>query len=152
MSDPTADSPVETAPPPGDRWQLLRDVLVFQAKLAVDALRDVILSPVSLLAALLDVLGKERAKPLFYRVLVEGRRSEAWINLFGEADRIAPREATREGEGPGIDRAVRRVETLLREQYECGGITAQAKTAIDRSLDALSRPRGAGRPPEEPSD
>ena len=141
--------------PTGDRWQLLRDVLVFQVKLGVDALRDVVLSPVSLVAAAVDLLGRDRARPLFYRVLAEGRRSEGWINLFGEADRIAPREPAPHGEGPGIDRMVRRVEALVVEQYERGGITAQAKTAIDRSLDTLARTRGASRPPpeaDEPAD
>ena len=39
---------IETSPDAEPRWTLLRDVFVFQVKLAVDAARDVLLSPISL--------------------------------------------------------------------------------------------------------
>jgi hypothetical protein len=122
--------PDDTAP--DRRWRLLRDVLVFQVKLAMDALRDVVLSPLSLGAALLDLAtGTERDPSWFERVLATGRRTERWIDLFG---------AARGGEEPpGIDRLVARVEALVVEHYERGGMTAQAKDAIDRSLDAVAR-------------
>lgn len=118
------------------RWELIRDVLVLQLKLAVDALRDLVISPVSIVAGLIDLVqGGERPGRLFYAVLDAGRRSEQLINLFGEAH----------GEEPvSLDAVVARVEKLVVEQYERGGITAAAKSAIDRSLDAIGR----GRTPE----
>ena len=113
------------------RWELLRNVLAFQLKLAVDALRDVVLSPISLGAALLDLVSGTDRDPLYFeQVLTLGRRTEGWINLFGAAPGA--------DEGPGIDRLVERVEALVVEQYERGGMTAQAKDAIDRSLDVLA--------------
>jgi len=141
---------VSEDPAPDRRWQLLRDLLVFQLKLGVDALRDVVLSPLSIGAALLDlVTGTDRETLYFEQVLGVGRESERWINLFGGA-------AEPSAEPPGIDRLVERVEALVVDQYERGGITAQAKAAIDRSLDALSTrrphdasPASGGAPPGE---
>ena len=69
------------------RWQLLRDVLAFQFKLAIDGLRDVILSPISIIAALVGLVS-ERKNPgkHFYRLLEMGHRSDRWINLFNAYD------------------------------------------------------------------
>jgi hypothetical protein len=123
------------------RWTLIRDLAVFQLKLGLDALRDLLLSPVSLIAGLVDlVFGGGQPARHFYSVLAAGRRTEAWINLFGELDRAAPRGEAAEGaERTSIDAIVERMERLLVEQYERGGVTASAKTAIDRGLDAIGR-------------
>jgi len=127
------------------RWELIRDILVLQVKLAVDALRDLILSPLSLVAGVLDLLtGGQQPGRLFYPLLVAARRTEQLINLFGEADRAMPRPAASPATDPvSIDAFVARFERTVVEQYQRGGVTASAKAAIDRSLDALSR----GRPP-----
>ncbi len=131
---PSGDAP--TGAP--TRWQLIRDLAVFQLKLVIDALRDVVLSPISLVAAVVDLVrGGERPGRYFYDVLIAGRRSEAWINLWGEADRVAPRP--RDAESASLDAMLERVEQLLVEQVERGGVTAAAKAAIDRSLDTISR-------------
>ena len=65
---------VPAQPPDPDRWQLIRDVAVLQVKLVVDGLRDVLLSPASLIAALGDlILGRNRAHGHFYQVVRFGR-------------------------------------------------------------------------------
>jgi hypothetical protein len=128
---------------PDRRWPLLGGVLIFQLKLAVDAVRDLVLSPLSLVAALLDlVTGTERERLYFERVLAVGRATDRWIDLFGA-------EAEASAKPPGFDRIVERVEALVVEQYERGGVTAQAKAAIDRSLDRLSRRGDAPSPPPD---
>ena len=131
---PSADAPTD-AP---TRWQLIRDLAVFQLKLVIDALRDVVLSAISLVAGVVDLVrGGETPGRYFYDVLLAGRRSEAWINLWGEADRVAPRPG--DAESASLDAMLERVEQLLVEQVERGGVTAAAKAAIDRSLDTISR-------------
>jgi hypothetical protein len=134
------------------RWQLIRDLLVFQVKLAADALRDLILSPVSLAAGAIDLLrGGGRPGQRFYEVLLAGRRSEEVIDLFGAADRVAPRDGEAPRHGPAsIDAVVARLERVLVEQVERGGVTASAKAAIDRSLDALGTGRRSPPPPSQP--
>ena len=126
---------MDAAPP--DRWRLIRDVLVFQIRLGLDALRDLLLSPISIVAGLADLLlGGTR----FYSVLAAGRQTETWIHLFGELDRVAPREAaTDAAQSASVDAIVERMERLIVEQYERGGVTASAKSAIDRGLDAIGR-------------
>lgn len=118
------------------RWTLLRDVLAFQFKLFVDGVRDLVLMPVSLGAAVLDFLGVgPRAGRHFYDLLHLGQKSEHLINLFGateHADTLmnAPR--------PGIDSLISRMERLVVNEYERGGITASAKDTVDRALDRLT--------------
>jgi hypothetical protein len=138
----------EAGPP--SRWELLRDVLVFQLKLGLDATRDVVLAPLSLAAAVLDLLTGEAdgAGRRFYQVLLLGRRSERWIGLFGAADRVEPESG--EASARGVDAAVARVEARLVEQYARGGVTAQAKDAIDRALDGVTVRRRSRK--DEPPD
>ncbi|MEM7709059.1 MAG: hypothetical protein AAF358_26155 [Pseudomonadota bacterium] len=123
--EPTPPDPQES--PNQSRWQLAADVLRFQAKLFVDGLRDLLMSPISLVAALIGLLF-EPATPrrLFDRVLAFGRETEVWINLFG----------SRSGQ-PGIDDLFTSLEDRLRQQVEQGGMTATAKQKIDESLDAI---------------
>lgn len=118
-----------------NRWSLIRDALVFQLKLAVDGLRDLLMMPLSMGAAVLDLLGVgPHAGRQFYRLLHFGRKTEGWIDLFGASERA---ESLSAGSGPGIDALVGRMERLVVQEYERGGITASAKDAVDRALDAI---------------
>ncbi len=131
------------APAGPTRWDLIRDLVVFQIKLAIDALRDIVMSPVSIVAGLLDlILEGDRPRHL-YRVLLLGRQTERWINLFGDADRAeTPTLATGDGDpSDSLDTIVGQVEELIVQEYERGGVTASAKAAIDRSLDAITGKR-----------
>ncbi len=66
------------------RWRLIRDVLVFQIKLGMEAVLDITLIPVSLAAAGLDLLlGNWRRPRWFHAVLRFGERCEHRINLWG---------------------------------------------------------------------
>src|SRR5437667_11809209 len=66
-----------------DRWKFFRDVLVFQLKMLLDNVRDFALMPVSLAAALIDLIFKgERQGTLFYQVLKWGAHSEEVINVY----------------------------------------------------------------------
>jgi hypothetical protein len=140
MAELPASSPRAASASP-DRWQLIRDVLVFQAKLLVDGLRDLLLSPVSLIAALADLLlGRDRGRPYFYELVLLGRRSEAWIDLFGAGDRVQGRLwSRRSGREPRLEDVFAPLEQLLKQEVERGGITASAKQTLDRWLDGVQR-------------
>ncbi|MEE4660470.1 MAG: hypothetical protein V2J89_08380 [Halieaceae bacterium] len=63
----------------------LRRLFWFQLKLALDALRDLLFSPVSFVAFFLDVLFRpERSRSFTHRLMALGRRSDRLINLFEE--------------------------------------------------------------------
>ena len=47
---------MNTEPSQSGRWHFIRDVLVLQGKLVIDGFRDAALIPVSLVAAVADVL------------------------------------------------------------------------------------------------
>lgn len=131
---PTEYEPPEIHP---TRWVLIRDALAFQLKLFLDGLRDLVMMPVSLGAAVLDLLGVgPRAGRQFYDLLAFGRQTELWIDLFGAAEHAEPLPESR---GPGVDRLVAKMERLVRQEYERGGITTGAKEAVDRALDRLQR-------------
>ncbi len=101
----------------------LREVIVFQFKLLLDALRDVVISPLSLAAAALDFLLPARdGSRWFHRVLALGRRTEALIGLWNVAGRD-------QASSDDIDAGLRKLEDWLRS----GEVPRQAKDQL-RSL------------------
>ena len=63
----------------------LRHLVVFQLKLALDAVRDFAFSPMSIIAFVLDaLLSPPYEQSLTYRLKKLGRRSDRVINLFDE--------------------------------------------------------------------
>ena len=100
----------------------LRHVMVFQLKLAADAFRDFLLSPLSIVAFVLDSIRKPRVEnSLYLRLMLIGRRSDRMINLFDDHQNAGSFT---------IDSAVDELEQLLRsgqrrEEPE-GGETADA--------------------------
>jgi hypothetical protein len=91
------------------RWRLLRDVVVFQIKLGMEAVLDITLIPASLAAAGLDLLlGNWRRPRWFHAVLRFGERCEHRIDLWGIA--------TPGVDGPqsDVDAIIRSIETLMR--------------------------------------
>jgi hypothetical protein len=65
--------------------QAFRHLLVFQTKLLADALRDLILSPISVLVFFIDAIRKPSLEDsLYLKLMLVGRRSDQMINLFDE--------------------------------------------------------------------
>ena len=69
----------------GSRWKLLRAMQTFQAKLAVDGLKDLFLAPLAALACLLNRKRGRRGEgwESFERVMLLGERFERWLALYG---------------------------------------------------------------------
>ncbi|MCA9707730.1 MAG: hypothetical protein KDK70_17905 [Myxococcales bacterium] len=121
------------------RWRLVRDLLVFQAKLLVDGLKDLVFAPVALVAALVGLLvhRDDPGRP-FYTLLRWGHGFDRWVNLFGAGDpRALPPAPGSPPTGSTVDAYVERMERVLTEQVQRGGLTAKAKAAIDDALDSL---------------
>lgn len=110
------------------RSSVFRDVVVFQVKLAVDGLRDLLLSPLSIGAALIDLLipGDDGGKR-FYAVVRFGRRTEQWINLFGAADRDGAGDSTQ-----GADALLNEIEAFMRDPERRDAAKAETQAAIER--------------------
>jgi hypothetical protein len=117
------------------RRALLRDVIVFQIKLVVDALKDVVLSPLSLAAAALDLIRTPtRDDSRFEAVMGIGRHLERRIALFGRA-----RHRSRAEGDWTVDDLVERFETSLREQAGDGGGRDAARRALEQTLAGLRK-------------
>lgn len=70
------------------RGVLVRDLLIFQLKLVLDGLKDMVLIQLSIVAVVIDlVLGKPGGPLLFYRLLRCSERFDLWLSLHGAADR-----------------------------------------------------------------
>lgn len=123
----------ETPTDASSRWSLIRDLAAFQVKLLADALRDLLLSPVSLVCGALDLLAPGGGR--FQALMRFGRRTDRWINLFGAAARAEPAGQ----EEWSIDETLARVEARLRADYEEGGVTRHVAARIDRALDQLNQ-------------
>lgn len=111
-----------------DRWRTFKDVLLFQGKLLIDGLRDLLLSPVSIVAALIDLVvpGDDKGRR-FYAVVRFGRRTERWINLFSAADRHDP-----EIPPSGIDAAVDALEAVVRDPERREEVREKARVLLQR--------------------
>lgn len=122
---------------PLDRRMLVRDVVVFQFKLIVDGLRDFFLVPVAFFAGLLSFVNTKDGVPgpQFYQLLEMGKQSEHWIDLFG-AMRNAPPDLRKRVNFPeeSMDQILDRLETFVVDEEKRGGITAQARERLERTL------------------
>jgi len=64
------------------RRAVVRNALVFQIKLGLDGLKDVILAPLSIAAAVLDLIQSDAKSGHFDRVLDLGHRFDRWLDLY----------------------------------------------------------------------
>ena len=89
---------------------LIRTTLLLQLKLLIGAARDLVLSPLTLVAAVVDLGLLRRQEPRYLRLVLQlGERSEAWIDLWSGARE--PHEAPREN----VDALLARVEEVVRD-------------------------------------
>lgn len=111
------------------RAGLVRRVVVFQLKLMVDGLRDVVLVPMALLAGLIGFLrGGGDPQREFNMVIELGVRSESWIDLFGQHEH----EAAAVGRGSGsMDTVVATLEQRLKQKYRGDEKDAGDSTGTD---------------------
>jgi hypothetical protein len=137
-----ADMNSLSTPPPessGERWRFLRDVMVFQFKLLLDNLRDFALVPISLVAALIDMVYKgEREGTLFYKVLRWGAHSEEVIDVYSAIKHHSP-GSFKVNPAYTIDAVIARLEGVVVRECEKGGTAASIKAAVDRAIDQLHR-------------
>jgi hypothetical protein len=96
--------------PATTRRTLIKDVLLLQVKLLLDALRDLALSPLTLAAAAIDcILAGRQAPRYFYAVLRLGERSEHWIDLWSAA------RGAKSTDRENVDLLLARVEEVVRD-------------------------------------
>jgi hypothetical protein len=138
----TPSPPLE--PPPQDRWHFFRDVMVFQLKLFLGNVRDFALVPVSIVAAVIDLVVKgKREGTCFYKVLEWSAHSERIIDVYSPLKRRGVAEADlRLNHNYTVDAVISKLEGVIVREYDKGGTAASIKLAVDRAVDQLQT--GAG--------
>lgn len=107
------------------RTVTFRDFAIFQLKLLLDGLKDVVVFNLSIGAMVLDVIsGKGRRPRLFYSVLRMSERFDLWLNLHGVMERL-DRGDDADGlfgaSDAGSDTLLGQIEQLVRGGDEPGG-------------------------------
>jgi len=133
MNESLNDAPIN------HRAELVRKAIVLQFKLLVDGLRDAALIPLALVATVLGLVrGGEGADLEFQKVIKLGRRSERWIDLFGQET-----HARRARPGGSLDQLLERVEAVVMEQHSRGRSTEEARSAIEAAMSGVAGEDGA---------
>ncbi|WP_162916491.1 hypothetical protein [Cohaesibacter haloalkalitolerans] len=73
---------------PQSYGNVIRRTLFFQLRLAADNLRDLLLSPIAIFAALLGLLRPSDPSWALDRLMIFGRATDRWINLFEEEPHV----------------------------------------------------------------
>ena len=140
------------------RWRLFRDLLIFVTKASLEVVRDVALIPAALIAGVAGMLfSPSKPDVYFQRVLEVGDEFDEFVDLFGKEKRRKSGSRFDAPEGgddlPRADDFFDRIEHAVVEEYKRGGVTAQAKEAIDHGLDvvheALRGPAAPSPPAQE---
>jgi len=140
------------------RWPFIRDVLVFQFKLVLGNVLNFVLVPVTIVAAIYDLLGGKpgrRRGDAFYQALEAGREIEERINIYGSVGGYhatgssddpdtARRRRTIGGVDIGdatVDDVIRKVEGLIVRETGKDGKAGQVRSTLERLLDELRNRR-----------
>jgi hypothetical protein len=103
----------------------LRDFVIFQLKLALDGLKDLVVFQVSIVAIVLDfIAGQGRRPRLFYSVVRASERFDKWLNLHGVMERLDEGESDDGFFGAseaGADSLLGQIEQLVRRGDEPRG-------------------------------
>jgi hypothetical protein len=124
------DEPIN--PTPEDRHvsrlELVSNVVAFQFKLALDGIRDILLVPLSIFSAILGLVAGGGEPDRYYKQLLRfGRRTEAWLNLFGHR---------RHGETS--DKLIRPLQEKVLDGAQSNAWLNKAGSQINRGLDNVN--------------
>ncbi|HEY0106692.1 MAG TPA: hypothetical protein VGB91_11460 [Rhizomicrobium sp.] len=135
-------SAIEPSPPSGPhaRWKFLRDVAVFEAKLALNNLHNFFQIPLTFAVALFDLVVKgESEGARFYKLVEMGRTIDDAIDIYSI---VAHRERSLNKDFT-VDAVIGRLESVIVREYEKGGTAASVKQALDKAIDGMQAKTGA---------
>jgi hypothetical protein len=115
------------------RRVIVRDLLIFLAKVGLDGVKGIVVTQVAIGAALMDlVLGGSRPGQRFYAVLRYSERFDLWLNLYGAA-------AGAERSGDGLFGASRAGSNTMLGKLEemMGGDTREASASAPAAAPSV---------------
>jgi hypothetical protein len=140
---------MEEAPSKNERWPLIRQAIVFQLKLGLDALRDILMSPISILLVVTDIVtGNNHQKSYFIRLMRLGRKSDHWINLFGVDFPNSEPEDNKVAVDSNVDYWFTKIEEVIKEQQVDGKLSQSGKEKLQQYFGRINqssdKPEGKG--------
>ncbi len=134
LGDATPASPDSSA-----RWKFLRDVAVFEAKLALNNFHNFFQIPLTFAVAVFDLVlrGKEEGGS-FYKLVEIGRTIDDSIDIYSvieHRERSLNKDFT-------VDAVIAVLEAVIVREYEKGGTAASVKQAVDKAIDELQTRTG----------
>ncbi|MCA9659450.1 MAG: hypothetical protein KC486_13975 [Myxococcales bacterium] len=139
---PAASAAIEPAPSTAavvtqpSRWGLVREFALFQGKLVVDGLKDLLLSPLSIVVLIIGLVSPRYAPAMWSWLYGVGRHLDGWIDLFPE--RLPVADATPDGLKT-MDAVVGQVEELVRGLRRGGTTDPAVQERIDAVLMSINR-------------
>lgn len=122
-----------------ERKSTFKRGLIFQLKLGLDALRDLVLSPVAIVFLIMDFINntpKEESR--FSKLLQWGHESDKWINLFEQHDDTDQEQETYRK----VDDLLDNIEEMVKKQRQTPDpdnpeIKIKIKQRIEDALNQL---------------
>jgi hypothetical protein len=143
LIDPSNPSPPSEPPKHNAeaRWKFIRDVAVFELKLALNNIHNFLQIPASFAVAVFDLIFTEKDKEegsRFYKFIEWGRTIDDHIDIYSV---VAHHERSMNKEYT-VDALISRLEGVIVKEYEKGGTAANIKAAVDRAIDEMQTKTG----------
>ena len=132
---------MEETPSKHESWPLIRQAIVFQLKLGLDALRDILMSPVSIVLVLTDILmANNHQDSYFIRLMQFGKKSDHWINLFGVELPTTKPDDNNVAADSNVDYWFTKIEEVIKEQQVDGKLSQSGKEKLQQYFGRINPP------------
>jgi hypothetical protein len=123
------------------RCPLFRQGIVFQLKLGLDALRDILMSTVSIVLVVTDiVMANNHQQSYFVRLMRLGKKSDHWINLFGGDLHSAEPVNNKVATDSNVDYWFMKIEEVIKEHQVDGKMSQSGKEKLQKYFGPIKQP------------
>jgi hypothetical protein len=140
---------MQATPNEQESGPLVRQAIVFQLKLGLDALRDVLMSPVSIILVITDiVMANNHQQSYFIRLMRLGKKSDHWINLFAVDLANSEAQDNEVASDSNVDDWLTKIEEVIKEQQVDGKLSQTGKEKLQKYFrrfnQSSDKPEGKG--------
>jgi hypothetical protein len=131
---------MQATPSSQKRRPLIWQAIIFQLKLGLDALRDVLMSPISIILVITDiVMANNHQQSYFIRLMRLGKKSDHWINLFGVDLAQTKDQDVQVASDNNVDHWFRKIEEVIKEQQIDGKLSPSGKEKIQKYFRRINQ-------------
>ena len=132
---------MQETPSKNESWLLIRQAIVFQLKLSLDALRDILMSPVSIVLLIADiVISNNHQQSYFIRLMRLGKKSDDWINLFGVDSSSIKLGDNKTAMDSNVDYWFTKIEEVIKKQHLHGKLSQSEKDKLKQYVAQMNQP------------